>query len=108
MCRIKFTTTLDEDLLNKARTKAHNDGLDGVNAIIEKALRLYFANSDVEVWEKTLKTGLLEKMVIRPTKEKIFLEVISKRNISNTYNPEVYNQEILHKNGWHKVWHMNT
>lgn len=39
--RVKITTTLDKQLLHQAKVKAAEEDLEGINAIIEKALRLY-------------------------------------------------------------------
>ena len=57
--RVKTTTTIDKELLHSARSLAKEKGLEGANAIIERALELYFSKSDsLEVWEKTLSSGL--------------------------------------------------
>ena len=55
--RVKITTTIEEAILNKARVFAKQEGLGGANAIIEKALELYFTSIQHEVWEKSLFSG---------------------------------------------------
>lgn len=44
MARVKYTTNLDDELLRLAKEKAEACDMDGANAVIEAALRLYFAN----------------------------------------------------------------
>jgi len=83
MTREKFTTTLDTDLLNLARQKAAAEDLPGVNAILEKALRLYFANCSVEVWEKALQGGWFKKITIR--NDRVILENIRSRKIRKKF-----------------------
>ena len=55
--RTKITTTIEEVLLNKAKVLAKQEGLTGANAIIERALELYFTSIQGEVWEKSLSSG---------------------------------------------------
>lgn len=104
MERIRFTTTIQEDLLNKAKEKAAKEGLEGANAVIEEALRIYFANCSVEVWEKTLQGGWLKKLILRP--DKIVFESIRIRKVSRKYNPKYYSSQTLEPKGWKKVWEM--
>lgn len=42
MARIKYTTTIQEELIKKAKVMAIIQNLDGANDIIEKALDHYF------------------------------------------------------------------
>jgi len=49
--RAKITTTIEEALLNKAKALAKQEGLSGANAIIERALELYFTSIQCEVWK---------------------------------------------------------
>jgi len=51
--RAKITTTIEEALLNQAKVLAKQEGLSGANAIIERALELYFTSIQCEVWEKS-------------------------------------------------------
>ncbi len=104
MCRIKFTTTLEQDLLKKTKEKASLEGLEGANAVIEKALRLYFANCDVTVWEKNLKRGNFQKLIVRP--HQLVYEHLHRRNVRETYNPLSVSDTVLTSHGWHKVWQM--
>jgi len=46
--RAKITTTIEEALLNKAKALAKQEGLSGANAIIERALELYFTSIHVK------------------------------------------------------------
>ena len=55
--RARITTTIEEALLNHAKDLAKKEGLDGANAIIERALELYFSSFQSEVWEKWLSSG---------------------------------------------------
>ena len=47
--RAKITTTIEEALLNQAKVLAKQEGLSGANAIIERALELYFTSIQSEV-----------------------------------------------------------
>ncbi|EGO61773.1 hypothetical protein [Acetonema longum] len=104
MARIKFHSTLDGELVAKAKQKARMDGFDGTNAVIEEALRLYFANCAVEVWEKPLEGGRLQKMTVRP--DKVVMECIQSRQVRTEYNPQFYTDATLEPRGWKKVWKM--
>ena len=48
--RVKTTTTIEESLLSHARSLAKEEGLEGANAIIERALELYFSSFQNEIW----------------------------------------------------------
>jgi len=63
--RAKITTTIEEALLNKAKALAKQEGLSGANAIIERALELYFTSIQCEVWEKSLSSGWIKKLVLK-------------------------------------------
>jgi len=39
--------------------------LSGANAIIERALELYFTSIQCEVWEKSLSSGWIKKLVLK-------------------------------------------
>ena len=98
MARVRLNTTIEEDLLIKAKEKAIQQGLDGANAVIEEALRIYFANCSVQVWEKTLQGGWLKKLILRP--DKIVFESIRIRKVSRKYNPKYYSSQTLEPKGW--------
>jgi hypothetical protein len=105
MSRVKYTTTIDEELLNKAKTAAATEGHDGANAIIEKALRMYFANCSTEVWEKPLNGGWLKKLIIRS--DKVVFESIRIRK-QLRYSPKYYTDKALEVKGWKKVWKVRS
>lgn len=105
MSRVKFTTTIEEGLLSKAKTAAAAEGHDGANAIIEKALRMYFANCSTEVWEKPLNGGWFKKLIIRP--EKVVFESIRVRK-QLRYSPKYYTDKSLEVKGWKKVWKVRS
>jgi len=105
MARERFGTTLEGSLLALAREKAQAEGLPGVNAVIEKALQLYFANCAVEVWEKSLQGGWLKKLIIR--QEKVVLENIRSRHIKRNVRSRYYAPDFLEANGWKQTWKLN-
>ncbi len=105
MCKVRFSTTLDSELVSKAKKQASIEGLNGANAVIEKALKLYFANRDVVVWEKNLDNGLLQKLIVRPSK--MVFESIQKRVIKNDYDQAVVSDAIMQNKGFQKVWQMS-
>ena len=105
MCRVKFTTTLDSELIAKAKKQASNEGLEGANAVIEKALRLYFSNVNVTVWEKSLDNGLLQKLIVRPSK--MVFENIQKRVIKKDYDETIISDAIMLDKGFQKVWQIS-
>lgn len=104
MTRVKYTTNLDEELLRLAKEKAELCDMDGANAVIEAALRLYFANCSTQVWEKTMQGGWIKKMIVRPGQ--VIFESIRCRKIKARYNPKYFTDEVLAPKGWTKVWKM--
>ncbi len=106
MCRVKFTTTLDNELIDKAKKQASIEDLEGANAVIEKALRLYFANYNVVVWEKSLSNGLLQKLIVRPSK--MVFENIQQRIIKKDYDEAIVSDAIMQNKGFQKVWQMKN
>ncbi len=105
MCRVRFSTTLDSELVDKAKKQASTLGLEGANAVIEKALRLYFANCNVVVWEKNLNNGLLQKLIVRPSK--MVFENIQKRIIKKDYDESFISDTVMMDKGFQKVWQMS-
>lgn len=87
-------------MLNKAKALAKQEGLEGVNAIIERALELYFTSIQSEVWEKSLSSGWIKKLVIQVNS--ILYENIKCRRILENYKSEDYTQEALETKGWRK------
>lgn len=106
MPRLKITTTLDEELLLKAKEVVSAQGLDGVNTVIEKALRLYFANCTTVVWEKHLSGGWVKKLVVRDGK--VTFESIRSRKILSRFNPMYYSDEALQGKGFRQVWKLKA
>lgn len=104
MARIKFTTTLDEDLLALAKEKSSH----GANEIIEQALRFYFRNASVTVWEKSVnneddnKDKLFQKLILRSSR--LVLETVKERTVIKKYDHEAVCPESLQLGGWSKVW----
>ena len=99
--RAKITTTIEEALLNKAKALAKQEGLSGANAIIERALELYFTSIQCEVWEKSLSSGWIKKLVLKG--DSILYENIKCRKTLENCRPEDYTQERLKAKGWKKV-----
>lgn len=87
MSRVRFTTTLQEDLLKKAKVNARMQNLQGANDIIEKALTLYFQVQDKQVWEKILPNGKRQRIFIHS--EHTCIDYIEKRvQIDTTSDPK--------------------
>jgi len=62
--KARYTTILEEDILNKTKERAKEEGCGG-NAIIEKALRLYFSSYlPNQIWEKELSSGWIKKIIL--------------------------------------------
>lgn len=102
MLKTKLVTSIRQDLYSLAKAKVLEEGLDGMNAIIEKALRIYLANCSAVVWEKELEGGWLKKLVVRP--DKVTFETIRLRMTHMKYDPKHYSDEELETKGWKKVW----
>jgi hypothetical protein len=99
--RTKITKTIEEVLLNKAKALAKKEGLEGANAIIERALELYFTSIQNEVWEKSLSSGWIKKLVLKG--DSILYENIKCRKTLENYRLEDYTRESLQAKGWKKV-----
>ncbi len=99
--RVKTTTTIEESLLSHARSLAKEEGLEGANAIIERALELYFSSFQNEIWEKSLSSGWIKKLVLQG--DSILYENIKCRKTLNSFKPEEYTKEALQLKGWKKV-----
>jgi hypothetical protein len=102
MSRLGLKCAIEEELLLKVREIAVAQGLDGVDDVIEKALRIFFANCSATVWERQSKDGWIDKLVIKP--EKAVFEHIRCRNLITTINPKYYSPEALESKGWKQVW----
>ncbi len=101
MGKVKYTTTIDADLLHWAKAKAEQDGLPGGNAVIEAALRQYVATCATQVWEKPLSGGWLKKLTVRP--ERAVVESIRSRRTRRAPASPV-SEAAMHARGWRKVW----
>lgn len=99
--KVRFTTILDDGILNLTKIRAKEEGTGG-NAIIEKALKLYFASLlPNAVWEKTLESGWIKKVVLLD--DAILFENIKCRKTLTTFKQEDYTAEALTARGWKKV-----
>jgi metal-responsive CopG/Arc/MetJ family transcriptional regulator len=98
--RVKITTTIDEELLAQAKDIVKHEGLEGANTIIERALKLYFSNTQ-DVWEKTLQSGWVKKIIIQ--KNRIHFENIKSRKSFSAYRAADYTEEALLARGWQRV-----
>jgi hypothetical protein len=109
MARVRYSTTLDEDLLSLAKHKASLlNGSHGANEIIEQALRFYFRNASVTVWEKSINTEddnqdrHFQKLILRSNR--LVLETVQDRTTIKKYDPEAVSSKKLKDGGWSKVW----
>ena len=102
MARVRYTTNLEDALLQKAKDHSLECGLSGANELIEKALRFYFANSQVEVWEKPLKDDWVKKLIVRP--DKVMCENVCARKVYTEFDKAYYTSELLEKRGFKMVW----
>jgi hypothetical protein len=109
MARVRYSTTLDEDLLTMAKHKASLlDGVYGANEIIEQALRFYFRNASVTVWEKSINTEddnndkHFQKLILRSNR--LVLETVQDRTTIKKYDKESVCPKSLKLGGWSKVW----
>lgn len=64
MTRVKYSTTLQEELLRKTKALAKAQGLAGANDIIEKALEMYFQLQNTQIWEKEIGNGKYQIVTI--------------------------------------------
>lgn len=99
--RVRITTTIEETLLNRAKSYAKEQDLEGVNAVVERALELYFSSFQNEVWEKSLSSGWIKKLVLQG--DSILYENIKCRKTLDTFKPEDYTKEVLQLKGWKRV-----
>lgn len=98
--RVKTTTTIDEALLQKARCLAKEKGLEGANAIIERALELYFSSFQNEVWEKSLSSGWIKRLVLQG--DSVLYENVKCRKALQHFKQEDYTEEALLARGYIK------
>ncbi len=99
--KARYTTILEEDILNKTKERAKEEGCGG-NAIIEKALRLYFSSHlPNQIWEKELSSGWIKKIILLD--DSILFENIKCRKSINNFRSDEYREEALKSRGWKKV-----
>lgn len=101
MSRVRYTTTIEEKLLIKARIEASSFKMKRTNDIIEAALECYFSKEKNEIWEKSLESGWIERIII--TKSKIGFENIREKKEINNTESENFSQDKLQSNGWIKI-----
>jgi hypothetical protein len=107
MAKVRLSTTLDENLLKLLRERASSDGLKNINVLLEKALKFYFANLSVSVWERECPGGWVRKLTIRP--DILILENIRSRKSTSRYERAYYtNDSMLIKDGWKRVWSLKN
>ena len=102
MAKDMFSSMFDETVMRVVR-KHSKDMKVGVNVIVERALKLYFANQDTEVWEQHQEGGWYKKMVIR--KGKVTIQSVRSRRVRN-FNEEIHCPEALEKHGWKRIWEL--
>ena len=99
--KVRFTTSIEEKIIEATKSRSSEEGL-GANAIIEKALKLYFeSNLPNAVWEKSLESGWIKKVALFDDSI-LFENIKCRKNISN-YNKEEYSEKSLNSRGWTKV-----
>lgn len=99
--KIRFTTSIEEKTIELTKERAKDEGL-GANAIIEKALKLYFESSlPNEVWEKTLPSGWIKKLTLFD--DGILFENIKCRKRLDNCKAEEYTEKALNLKGWERV-----
>lgn len=64
MYRIKYSTTIENNLIKKTKALAKQRNLGGANDIIEEALKLYFQLQGKQMWEKALPNGQYQMVMI--------------------------------------------
>ena len=77
MTRVKYSTTIAKDLIDKTKALAKAKGMNGANDIIEVALTLYFQMKGYQLWEKELRNGKYQTITI--TKNGMSLDCVEKR-----------------------------
>ena len=101
MKKVRFTTILEENILNKTKLQAKKEGVGG-NAIIQKALNLYFESQlPNEIWEKMLDSGWIKRISIFD--DYILFENIKCRKSISNYSKDDYTSEALTLRGWKKI-----
>lgn len=99
--KARYTTIIEEDILNQTKERAKEEGCGG-NAVIEKALRLYFSSHlPNQIWEKELRSGWIKKIILLD--DSIIFENIKCRKSINNFRNDEYTEEALKSRGWKKV-----
>jgi hypothetical protein len=79
--REKYTTLIDANLLKKAKIKAIEEGYEGANSIIEKALEMYLSKEKGTIWMKKLESGWVD-----------ITAVFDEKIINISVQPELYRE----------------
>lgn len=107
MPKARLNTTIDENLMKLLKDKASLDEIKNINVIIEKALKFYFANLSVSVWEIECPGGWIRKLTIRPNM--VIVENIRSRKSTKNYEKAYYsNDAMLEKDGWKRIWKLQN
>ncbi len=64
MNRVRYTTTIQDELLRKTKVIARTNGYSGANDVLERALKLYFKMHGTSIWEKNLPDGKCQTVTI--------------------------------------------
>jgi hypothetical protein len=102
-----LNTTIDIDLLDKAKLYASgnsripSNGKIGINNVIEDALAFYFASCEKVIWEKSLPSGWVKRLILQG--DSIFYENIKLQKHLIDFQLDNYSDEELLKRGWQKV-----
>lgn len=103
MARVRYTTTIQGDILRKAKVAAAEIDLNA-NDILERALDLYFKDHSYEIWEKELQGGWTERLII--TNDKIYFETIRDQTEHKNNHLKEFYPENLSANGWKNKGHI--
>ncbi|NLD50659.1 MAG: hypothetical protein GX660_26245 [Clostridiaceae bacterium] len=106
MPKVKIVTSIDEGLYAAAKVRASLGGVNVISGIIEDALRLYFSFDSVQIWEKELEGGWMNKLVVRPGK--VTFESIRSRKAIIVNDPKCYSDSVLLDKGWKNVWKLKS
>ena len=99
--RLLKGSSISNNFGSKTKLRAKEEGVGG-NAIIQKALNLYFESQlPNEVWEKSLNSGWIKKISIFD--DYILFENIKCRKSISNYSKDDYTSEALTSRGWKKV-----
>jgi hypothetical protein len=107
MSKKRFTSTFDMELLKKAKLQMKILGLNGINAVIEEALKVYFdsfdsiSNIDQEVYEMPQNGGWTKRLIIMS--DKVLFESIRCKKVLR-YKANFHNYSTLTSRGWKQIY----